>query len=131
MLTLTARGSDGTTAAAHTADDSVQECLRYNETTVSAIVNDLLVDYANVDPSYITIADWQEQEDTLIALTTGVGAAALAEVDEKHSFLARRVQVDRGEGWSARSLAEHLLPALEPDLYGLEASAEVFSWDPV
>jgi len=37
----------------------------------------------------------------------------------------------RGEGWSARSLAEHLLPALRSDLYGLEASAEVFSWDPV
>jgi NAD(P)-dependent dehydrogenase (short-subunit alcohol dehydrogenase family) len=37
----------------------------------------------------------------------------------------------RGEGWTAQSLAEHLLPALRSDLYGLEASAEVFSWDPV
>jgi NAD(P)-dependent dehydrogenase (short-subunit alcohol dehydrogenase family) len=37
----------------------------------------------------------------------------------------------RGEGWTARSLADHLLPALRADLYGLEASAEVFSWDPV
>ncbi len=37
----------------------------------------------------------------------------------------------RGEGWTARSLAQHLLPALRADLYGLEASAEVFSWDPV
>ncbi len=37
----------------------------------------------------------------------------------------------RGEGWTARSLAQHLLPALRADLYGLEASTEVFSWDPV
>ncbi len=37
----------------------------------------------------------------------------------------------RGEGWTARSLAEHLLPAFRSDLYGLEASGDVFSWDPV
>ncbi len=37
----------------------------------------------------------------------------------------------RSEGWSAASLAEHMLPALEGDFYPLEASAEVFSWDPV
>ena len=37
----------------------------------------------------------------------------------------------RSEGWSAASLAEHMLPALEGDFYPLEASAQVFSWDPV
>jgi NAD(P)-dependent dehydrogenase (short-subunit alcohol dehydrogenase family) len=37
----------------------------------------------------------------------------------------------RSDGWSAQSLAEHLLPALRNDFYPLEASAEVFSWDPV
>ena len=37
----------------------------------------------------------------------------------------------RSEGWSAASLAEHMLPALVGDFYPLEASAQVFSWDPV
>lgn len=62
-LTLTARGTDGTTAAAHTAGDSVQECLRYTDQLISAVIYDLLVNYAGVDSSYITIADWQAEED--------------------------------------------------------------------
>lgn len=62
-LTLTARGTDGTTAAAHTAGDSVQECLRYTNQTISAVIYDLLVNYAGVSSSYITIADWQAEED--------------------------------------------------------------------
>jgi NAD(P)-dependent dehydrogenase (short-subunit alcohol dehydrogenase family) len=37
----------------------------------------------------------------------------------------------RSEGWSAASLAEHMLPALEGDFYPLEASAQVFNWEPV
>ena len=37
----------------------------------------------------------------------------------------------RGEGWTARALAEHMLPAFRGDFYGLEASADVFCWDPV
>lgn len=62
-LTLTARGTDGTTAAAHTAGDSVQECLRYTNQLISAVIYDLLVTYAGVSSSYITIADWQAEED--------------------------------------------------------------------
>ncbi len=37
----------------------------------------------------------------------------------------------RSEGWTAESLESHFLPAIKSSLYGLEGSAEVFSWDAV
>jgi NAD(P)-dependent dehydrogenase (short-subunit alcohol dehydrogenase family) len=39
--------------------------------------------------------------------------------------------VHRGEGWTPESIAEHALPALQADMYALDVSADVFSWDPV
>lgn len=39
--------------------------------------------------------------------------------------------VHRGEGWTPETIAEHALPALEPDFYPLDVSADVFSWDPI
>ncbi len=39
--------------------------------------------------------------------------------------------VHRGEGWTPETIAEHALPALQADLYLLDVSADVFSWDPV
>jgi NAD(P)-dependent dehydrogenase (short-subunit alcohol dehydrogenase family) len=37
----------------------------------------------------------------------------------------------RGDGWTVQTLAEQLLPCLKPNLYPLDRSADVFSWDPV
>lgn len=37
----------------------------------------------------------------------------------------------RAEGWTAKSLAEHMLPAFTPSFLPLEVSADVFGWDPV
>jgi len=39
--------------------------------------------------------------------------------------------VQRGEGWTPQSVAEHALPALKGSFHALERSADVFSWDPV
>ncbi len=39
--------------------------------------------------------------------------------------------VHRGEGWTPETIAKHALPALQADLYALDVSADVFSWDPV
>lgn len=39
--------------------------------------------------------------------------------------------VHRAEGWTARSIASHALPALRPHFYPLERSQDVFSWDPL
>ena len=39
--------------------------------------------------------------------------------------------VHRSEGWTVRSIAEHAMPALSSEFYGLERSGDVFSWDPI
>ena len=39
--------------------------------------------------------------------------------------------VHRQEGWTARTLAEHGMPALKAAFVPMERSADVFSWDPV
>lgn len=39
--------------------------------------------------------------------------------------------VHRSEGWTPETIAEHAMPALKASFFGLERSADVFSWDPV
>jgi NAD(P)-dependent dehydrogenase (short-subunit alcohol dehydrogenase family) len=39
--------------------------------------------------------------------------------------------IHQSEGWSAETLAEHMLPAFKSSFYPLERSGDVFSWDPV
>jgi len=39
--------------------------------------------------------------------------------------------LQRAEGWTPATIAEHALPALRASFYPLDKSADVFSWDPV
>ena len=39
--------------------------------------------------------------------------------------------VHNSEGWTAERIAETALPAFKPWFYGLDRSADVFSWDPI
>jgi NAD(P)-dependent dehydrogenase (short-subunit alcohol dehydrogenase family) len=39
--------------------------------------------------------------------------------------------VQRGEGWTAETVAELAMPAMQAHFYPLERSQDVFSWDPV
>jgi NAD(P)-dependent dehydrogenase (short-subunit alcohol dehydrogenase family) len=39
--------------------------------------------------------------------------------------------VQRTEGWTPESIAEHAMPALSASFYKLDRSQDVFSWDPV
>lgn len=39
--------------------------------------------------------------------------------------------VQRDQGWTPQTIAEHAMPALQGSFVGLERSADVFSWDPV
>lgn len=39
--------------------------------------------------------------------------------------------VHRAEGWSARTIAEHAIPAMKSHFYPLDRSEDVFSWDPI
>ncbi len=39
--------------------------------------------------------------------------------------------VQRSEGWTPQTIAEHAIPAMQKHFFPLEVSADVFSWDPV
>jgi NAD(P)-dependent dehydrogenase (short-subunit alcohol dehydrogenase family) len=39
--------------------------------------------------------------------------------------------VHRSEGWTPETIASHCMPALMASFYGLDRSADVFSWDPI
>jgi NAD(P)-dependent dehydrogenase (short-subunit alcohol dehydrogenase family) len=39
--------------------------------------------------------------------------------------------MQRNDGWTPQTLAEHMLPTMKASLYPLERSGDVFSWDPV
>jgi hypothetical protein len=62
-LTLTNRGTDGTTASTHNADDAVQLCYVVTSENVDDVIYELLVTYAGIDATYITAADWADEVD--------------------------------------------------------------------
>lgn len=53
-----ARGTDGTTAAGHGADDAVQQCLRFASATPDSVLNTLLNIYGGVPSSWLDTANW-------------------------------------------------------------------------
>jgi hypothetical protein len=67
VLTITARGVDGTDAAGHSADDGVQDCLRYEATPIAEVIEDLLTTYAGVDGSFIDTAAWAAEAGRWLA----------------------------------------------------------------
>jgi hypothetical protein len=82
-ITLTARGQYGTTAAAHGANDLAQVCLSYTAQRPCDVINDLLTNFAGVDPAFIDLTAWQAENDrwipslkmtTLITKPTGVAS---------------------------------------------------------
>jgi hypothetical protein len=39
--------------------------------------------------------------------------------------------VQRAEGWTPESIAEHAMPAFKAQFYALDRSQDIFSWDPI
>ena len=60
-LTLT-RGQYNTLATSHSEDSTAQLCLVYSD-QVNSIVEDLLVNYADIDAAFIPTAEWQSEID--------------------------------------------------------------------
>lgn len=58
------RSTDGSEVDEHDEGDNVQLCLRYTEIGVWEVINDLLVNYANVPSEFIPYADWVEEGET-------------------------------------------------------------------
>lgn len=66
-LTLTARGQLGGGAAqAFNAQDRIQTVLVYTSEDPADIIYDLMVNYAGVPASFITLADWQTETATFL-----------------------------------------------------------------
>lgn len=61
------RGTDYSTAAAHTVDESVQECLRYTDTPVNEIVEDLANVYGGIDSAYLDTTNWEDEKDIYLS----------------------------------------------------------------
>ncbi len=84
----------------------------------------------------------QMTPDKVAVLATALAADAAADVSgqifavrNNEIFLMGQSRplrgIQRSDGWSAHTVLEHALPALRPSFYGLDRTADVFSWDPV
>jgi hypothetical protein len=62
-LTLT-RAQKNTSATSHAANERVQLVLSYSAQTPAFIIHDLLTNYADVDPAYITLSEWETEVDS-------------------------------------------------------------------
>jgi hypothetical protein len=69
-LTLT-RAQLGSTARAHEAEERVQLVLRYDGEDPADILADLFETYADVDPAWIPLANWQLETDTYLKRVYG------------------------------------------------------------
>lgn len=62
------RATDGTTAAEHSAEDSVQLCVRYTDARVDDIIEDLLETYGGVASSFLDTTNWASEVDSYLSL---------------------------------------------------------------
>jgi len=69
VVTLTARGVEGTTASTHSALDVAQICLKYEDERLSDIIADLLTVQGPVDAAFVDTAAWQSEEDSWLGGT--------------------------------------------------------------
>lgn len=67
VLTLTARALGGTAAASHSAGDVAQVCLHYDGVSPAAVVRDLLVTYAGVNPDFVPFETWESDTASWLA----------------------------------------------------------------
>lgn len=64
-LTLT-RGEFNTTPTEHSAGDTAQLCLVYDGVLLNTVLEDLLVNYAGVDPAFIPASEWSDEVITFV-----------------------------------------------------------------
>jgi hypothetical protein len=88
------RGTDGSTAEEHDADEGVQLCRRYTATRIAPLLEELLIDDARVPAQLVDLAKIQSVDDgnlsaytltTIISEPTGVDRL-IGEIAEQCSF---------------------------------------------
>lgn len=84
VLTLTARGVDGSTASAHAINDVAQLCLRYEGQRLCDVIYDLLTVRAGISTGFVDLPAWQLEEDSWLSglritatITKPTGVASL------------------------------------------------------
>jgi len=63
-----ARGTDNTTAATHSTDDAVQECLRYSAARADDVLEDLLTTYGGIPSAWLDTVAWAAEIDDYLSL---------------------------------------------------------------
>lgn len=66
-ITLTQRGVRGSEIQSHDEGDTFQLALVYQDVRVENVIYDLLVNYANIDPSFINLAEWNDEASEFLA----------------------------------------------------------------
>ena len=66
-FTISARGTDGTVADEHSAEDAVQECLRYTNATPNDICEDLLTTYGGIPAGFLDTTNWATEIGTYLS----------------------------------------------------------------
>lgn len=62
------RGLLGTLPASHSTDDKVQACIQYDDMDACDLIAEWLQEYAGVDPTYIPLDQWREENRTWLGL---------------------------------------------------------------
>ncbi|MCJ8334569.1 MAG: hypothetical protein MJH10_10050 [Epibacterium sp.] len=66
-LSITSRAQFGTDAASHSTNDTAQQAFVSTNATIYSVVEDLLQNFAGVDPSFLPVADWTTEVDDWLA----------------------------------------------------------------
>lgn len=61
------RGSDDTVASTHSAEDGVQQCLRFADTFIDTALQTLLEDYAGVSTDWMDLVGWAAERDAYLS----------------------------------------------------------------
>jgi hypothetical protein len=62
------RGTDRTSAQSHSAEDAVQQCLRYEDQTPDVVLADLLENFGGIDPAYLDPTGWADEVGSYLSL---------------------------------------------------------------
>lgn len=66
VMTIVARGLRDTVAEAHEAGEVIQQVAKFDAVNIVDVVEELLVDYCGVDPSYIDTTGFADQQATFL-----------------------------------------------------------------
>lgn len=82
VITMTARGADGTEAQTHSAGDRFQLMYIATAVTPAAFLDDIFTNYAAIDPSFIPRADWDTELSTYLNRSYSIEVAEPTSVND-------------------------------------------------